>query len=182
MDFCNQSLLDVLDEYGNFTGQRASREEVHKLGLIHRAIHLYLVDEEDHLLMQKRAKTVDHYPNEWSISLTGHVDAGESSSEALYREVREELRLDPTTMKFDFLFSYRQEYTLHESYIDRHFNDVYFCQYSFRLENIHFNTNEVAGLERIPFKQFKDMVNIKESLISQIYAKEYAGLDYLGLI
>ena len=182
MSFYNQSLLDVLDEYGNFTGQRAPREEVHTLGLIHRAVHLYLVDEEEHLLMQKRAKTVDHYPNEWSISLTGHVDAGESSSEALYREVREELRLEPTTMKFDFLFSYRQDYTLHKSYIDRQFNDVYFCQHPFRLESIHFDTNEVARLERIPFKQFKDMVNDKESLVSQIYAKEHAGLAYLGLI
>jgi 16S rRNA (adenine1518-N6/adenine1519-N6)-dimethyltransferase len=76
-------LIDILDRYGNFTGKQASRKDIHTLGLIHRAVHLYLVDKKGYLLMQKRAETVDHYPNEWSISLTGHVDAGESSSEAL---------------------------------------------------------------------------------------------------
>jgi isopentenyldiphosphate isomerase len=171
-----------LDEYGNFTGQRASREEVHKLGLVHRAVHLYLVDEKGHLLMQKRAKTVDHYSNEWSISLTGHVDTVESSSAALYREVREKLSLDPTTMKFEFLFSYRQDYILCNSYIDRQFNNIYFCRYPFVLEDIHFNTNEVAGLMHMPLSQFKATVKNENSFLSKIYAEECAALEYLGLL
>jgi len=40
----------------------------------------------------------------FSISVTGHVDAGESSSMALRREIREELGLDPTKMNIDDLF------------------------------------------------------------------------------
>ena len=148
MNCNNQPLLDILDDYGNFTGQQASRKEAHRLGLIHWAVRLYLVDEENHLLIQERAKTVDHYPNEWSISLTGHVDAGESSSEALYREVQEELGLDHTTMKFNFLFSYRQDYTLHNSHIDRQFNDIYFCRYLFCIRRYSFQCKRSGWFSR----------------------------------
>jgi 8-oxo-dGTP pyrophosphatase MutT (NUDIX family) len=68
--------------------------------------------------MQRRVEQVDHYPGELSISLTGHVEAGENSSAALYREVQEELGLDSAIMKFEFLFSYRQDHTIHKTYID----------------------------------------------------------------
>ena len=57
------------------------------------------------------------------------------------------------------------------------FVDIFFV-----LEDIHFNANEVAGLVGIPLKQFKAMVDIKNSFLSKIYAKECAALDHLGLI
>ena len=182
MNMVSPSLIDVLDEYGNCTGQRASRKEVHQQGLIHRAVHLYLVDETNHLLMQRRSLKVDHYPGEWSISLTGHVDAGESSSAALYREVKEELGLDPVHMKFEFLFSYRQDHLTNQAYIDRQFNDVYFCKYPFRLDQIFFNTDEVSSLERISLSDFKTKVAEEGALLNQLYSRECEILIYLKLM
>jgi hypothetical protein len=85
-------------------------------------------------------------------------------------------------MNFDFLFSYRQDYTLCNSYIDRQFNDVYFCRYPFVLENIQFNVNEVADLACVPLDQFKVMVGVRNSLLSNIYAKECSALEHLGLL
>ena len=42
-----------------------------------------------------------------------------------WREVEEELGIDASQLKIDFLFSYFQEVVLDETYIDRQFNDVY---------------------------------------------------------
>jgi isopentenyl-diphosphate Delta-isomerase len=87
--------IDALDEQGYPTGEVLSRKEIHRLGKLHRAIHLYLFDQSNNLLLQKRSAQVDHYPNMFSISVTGHVDAGENSWEAVVRELQEELGLDP---------------------------------------------------------------------------------------
>ncbi|MCG8340009.1 MAG: NUDIX domain-containing protein [Cytophagales bacterium] len=79
--------IDVLDDYGNRTGKVLSRKEVHELGKVHRAVHLYLFDKSNQLLLQRRSHNTDHYPGMFSISVTGHVDAGESSSETVQREL-----------------------------------------------------------------------------------------------
>ena len=101
--------IDVLDDRGTKTGEVCTRKEVHALGKIHRAVHLYLFDQAHQLLLQRRAQQVDHYPGQWSISVTGHVDAGENSLQAVQRELQEELGIDPTRVNIAFLFTYRQD-------------------------------------------------------------------------
>lgn len=94
--------LDVLNDSGLRTGEVLPREEIHRLGKLHRAVHLYLFDLQGNILLQQRSAQVDHYPGEFSISLTAHVDKGESSSFALYREIQEELQLAPKADDMSF--------------------------------------------------------------------------------
>ncbi|MBP6952404.1 MAG: NUDIX domain-containing protein [Alphaproteobacteria bacterium] len=77
--------IDVLDDFEIRPGEALSRKEIHYLGKIHRAFHLYLFDKSKNLLLQRRSHMTDYFPAMFSISLTGHVDAGESSAVALYR-------------------------------------------------------------------------------------------------
>lgn len=174
-----QDHIDVLDEYGIRTGEILPRKEIHALGKIHRAVHLYLFDRSNHLLLQRRSLTTDHYPGMLSISLTGHVDAGESSSAALFREIQEELHLNPLQMRIHFLFSFRQDVTVSPSYIDRQFNDVYACWHQFDTEKIEFNPEEISELQLVPFTKFKEMVFKKDSPLAPVYATECNQLIYL---
>ncbi|MCC8416253.1 MAG: NUDIX domain-containing protein [Rickettsia endosymbiont of Gnoriste bilineata] len=107
---------------------------MHELGKVHRAVHLYLLSESNELLLQRRSYNTDHYPGMLSISMTGHVDAGESSSDALRRELREELGFNATDMKINFLFSFRQDVEVNPKYIDRQFNDVMFANVTLKLK------------------------------------------------
>jgi hypothetical protein len=71
-EFCNISdnerdLIDVLDEYGIRTGEILPRKEIHELGKVHRAVHLYLLSESNELLLQRRSYNTDHYPGMLSI-------------------------------------------------------------------------------------------------------------------
>ena len=88
-------LIDVLSDSGLRTGEILPRPEIHRLGKHHRAVHLYLFNSNNELLLQRRALTVDHAPGVFSISVTAHVDAGEFSSATVKREVEEELGLEP---------------------------------------------------------------------------------------
>ena len=84
--------FDVVDEDDNVIG-KASREECHKKGLIHRSVMFFVFNEEGMVLVTKRTKAKDFFPGYRSIVLGGHVHAGESYEEAVAREIEEEVGL-----------------------------------------------------------------------------------------
>jgi isopentenyl-diphosphate delta-isomerase type 1 len=86
----SEEFFDVVDEKDRVVG-RASREEVHRLGLFHRAVHIWIFDHNGYLLLQKRALIKDRHPGAWDCSCSGHVGAGESYEDAALRELSEEL-------------------------------------------------------------------------------------------
>jgi len=171
--------LDVLDDHGNPTGEVLSRQEVHAQGKIHRAVHLYLFDKSNNLLLQRRSLKTDHYPGMFSISVTGHVDAGEDSRKAVQRELQEELGIDGDDANIEFLFSFRQDVEISPTYIDRQFNDVYAGWIDLKLENIAFDAKEVSELKLVPFSEFEIMVKNKSSDLAPVHEEECARIVYL---
>ncbi len=178
MNWEMSNLIDVLSDAGLRTGEILTRAEVHRLGKCHRAIHLYLFNSYHELLLQKRALNVDNFPGFFSISVAGHVDAGESSSTCVRREVEEELGLDSSQLKFDFLFSFFQEAVLSETYIDRQFNDVYVTRTDINPETIRVDPSEVAEVEFVPFERFREMAIDGSNGLAPVYANECRDLVY----
>ncbi len=172
------NLIDVLSNTGLRTGETLSRAEVHRLGKYHRAIHLYLFNSKNELLLQKRSLTVDHYPGVFSISVLGHINAGEFSSATIRREIEEELGIDASGLKIDFLFSYFSEATLNETYIDRQFNDVYVTRADIDPKRIHFDPSEVSEVKFVPFERFRQMLSEEASELAPVYANECRDLVY----
>lgn len=172
------NLIDVLSREGLRTGEILSRTEVHRLGKYHRAIHLYLFNSKNEILLQKRALTVESYPGFYSISVLGHVNAGESSAETVRREVEEELGLDVDRLRFDFLFSFFQEATLSETYIDRQFSDVYITRADIDPAFIKFDPAEVAEIKFVSFERFREMVADHSSGLAPVYENECQDLIY----
>ncbi len=171
-------LIDVLSPTGLRTGEILSRAEIHRLGKPHRAIHLYLFNSKTELLLQRRSMTVDHAPGMLSISVLGHLDAGETSAVNVRREVREELGLDSSALQIDFLFSHYQEAVLNETYIDRQFMDVYVAWTDIEISTLRFDPAEVSELKYVPFSDFQAMVSDASSALAPVYANECRDLVY----
>ncbi len=94
--------FDVIDEKNEIVG-KASREECHKNGLWHRAVHIIIVNSEGKILLQKRSMKKDLYKGYWIDAAAGHVDHGESYEETAERELEEELGIKTRLVKlFDF--------------------------------------------------------------------------------
>lgn len=172
-------LIDVLSATGLRTGEILSRAEVHRLGKHHRAVHLYIFNSRNEVLLQRRSPTVDHFPGRFGISVTGHVGAGEYSAAAVRREAEEELGLDGSRLRIDFLFSFYQEAVLDETYIDRQFNDVYVTGADVDpTTSIDFDRSEVIEVRLVPFDSFLHMVENGGDGLAPVYANECRDLVY----
>lgn len=87
----SEELLPVVNKSGEVTGS-ASRGECHDgvSFLLHPVVHLHIVNREGKILSQKRSMNKKIQPGKWDTAVGGHVDFGETVSEALRREAEEE--------------------------------------------------------------------------------------------
>ena len=86
----DQEILDVVDESDRVI-DRVTRGEIHRKGLRHRAVHVFLFNEQRELFLQKRAAGKDTFPLCYDSSASGHVNSGEDYDCCATREVHEEL-------------------------------------------------------------------------------------------
>ena len=83
-------VFDVCDERDEIIGQK-TRQEVHRLGLRHRAVHVLVFNARGEMFLQKRSMQKDCFPGKWDSSASGHLDCGEDYDACAVRELREEL-------------------------------------------------------------------------------------------
>ena len=86
-------IFDVVDDHDEVVGS-ASRGSVHRQGLKHRSVHLLAFNQRGEVLLQKRSKRKDTFPNTWDSTVSGHVDSGESYDQAVIRESLEEMGIE----------------------------------------------------------------------------------------
>jgi isopentenyldiphosphate isomerase len=88
----SEETLDVVNDRDEVIGRR-TRREVHRLGLIHRAVHVLVFNAAGQVFLQKRSLKKDRQPGVWDSSASGHVDSGEGYDTCAVRELREEIGL-----------------------------------------------------------------------------------------
>ena len=82
--------FDVVDENDRVVSH-ASRHEVHRAKLRHRAVHVFVFNGAGELFLQKRSRWKDTHPGKWDSSAAGHVNSGDNYAATAPREMAEEL-------------------------------------------------------------------------------------------
>lgn len=85
--------LDIVSDDDKITGQ-ALRSAVHRQGLQHRGVHVFLFNERGEMLIQKRSADRAASPSLLDCSVSEHVKAGESYLEAAVRGLKEEMGVE----------------------------------------------------------------------------------------
>lgn len=115
-------LFPVVDAEGNIL-DAATREECHNGSRkLHPVVHLHIFNPKGELYLQKRPAWKDIQPGKWDTAVGGHIDLGEHTEQALYREAQEELGIT------DFQPQFIRKYVF-ESSRERELVFVYFTQY-----------------------------------------------------
>lgn len=87
-----REVLEIVDKECNPVSI-LNRENIHKKGFFHKAIHIFIFNENGEIYLQKKSPTVDENPGLWTSSVSGHVLAGEGVLISAQRELKEELSI-----------------------------------------------------------------------------------------
>ena len=128
-------LLPIVDENGNTIG-KTTRSEAHgPKRPLHPVVHLHLFNSQGKLYLQRRPLWKDVQPGKWDTATGGHVGYGENISNALMREVSEELGI--TGYPPSFLGKY-----VFESNVERELVHVFSTTFD---GEVHPNDEELDG-------------------------------------
>lgn len=137
-------LWDIYDKDKKPTGRTMKRNDwCLKEGEYHLSVLGVIQRLDGKYLITKRAADKAWAPGWWEVS-GGAAIAGETSEEAVKREILEETGLDVTNAEGGFLFSYHRE---NPGEGDNYFVDVYKYHMDFTEEDIKLQTEETNAFQ-----------------------------------
>ena len=155
--------FDILDENGNKTGKTKLRSEVHRDGDWHKAVHIWIINNNGDVLLQRRCATKDSNPNMLDISSAGHLSAGDDSLTGALRELKEELNLDINPEDLHFIKTLKRTSQYTATFINNEFDDLYILRTNKKIDDMKFQKEEISEIMYVPYKKFKKMVKNKQS-------------------
>ncbi len=135
-------IWDIYDEHKQLTGRTMQRNDWNmKPGDYHLTVLGVIRHTDGRYLITKRAADKSWAAGWWEVS-GGGVMAGESSKQAVLREVREETGLDVSGWDGGYAFTYRRD---NPDEGDNYFVDVYRFTGDFREDQLHLQQEETDG-------------------------------------
>ena len=160
-----EEYFDILDEDGHPTGKTKLRTKVHQDGDWHKAVHIWIVNDKQEVLLQKRSPNKDSNPNMWDISSAGHLSAGDDSLTGALREITEELGINIKPDQLQFIGTRKKASRYTQTFINNEFNDVYLLRLNLDLSKLHLQEEEVSAVKYVPLNEFKNMIKNKDKTL-----------------
>ncbi len=145
-----EELWDVLDCNGNPTGEIMKKydQKVFDRGLYHLGADIWIINNENKILIQKRSEHKKLDPNVWAMT-GGSVISGENSKETIVRESKEELniKIDPNDLKLLTKFKTGNVWV-----------DTYILKGDFNIDEMKFQEEEVSEAKWATFDEINQLV------------------------
>lgn len=125
---------------------------------------IWIVNDEDELLVQLRSYKDDNKPGTWCIT-GGAVDSGETSLEASVRELKEELGINVNKEQLIFIASERRQ---------RKFFEYYMLNLNTDINNLKINKEEVEEVRWISLSEYEH--DISNALNFQLFKNFYNNI------
>lgn len=163
--------IDIVDENNQNTGVIKEKEQAHEEGDFHRTAHVWIINNKDELLLQKRSATKKSHPNCWDISAAGHIKAGEDVLTGAIREMKEELDLLVDKEELQYIATVKSI----KNGKNKEFQYVYLVRCNKDIQEYHFEDGEVSEVKYIYYEELEKMVAERvEGLL--IHEEEYKYL------
>ena len=136
------------------------KQEAHIKGLMHRAFSIFIFNDKNELLLQKRAVEKYHSGGLWTNTCCSHPRKNETNIEAAYRRLNEEMGMSCVLNKV-FTFTYKA--VLDKGLTEHEFDHVFF---GFTNQKPKINTDEVAEYKYISIVNLEKTVSTRPELFT----------------
>lgn len=143
-----KEIIICVDKNDNEVGH-IEKMNAHIKGLLHRALSIFIFNEKNELLLQKRYSGKYHSPGLWTNTCCTHPNKDESTDDAAIRRLQEEMGFS-CDLKEVFSFMYYIKFD--NDLIEHEFDHVYFGRYS---NEISINPLEVEDYKWISLDNIK---------------------------
>ncbi len=144
-------LIDWYDKKGNHKGI-IDKAIAHKKGLWHKSIHVWIINDNNEVLLQKRCSSKSFYPNYWDCSFSGHVGESESCITSAIREGKEEIGLEVKEKDLTYLFTIK-EVLKWNNIVSKEFVEVYIMRKNVKIQNLIYQKEEVECAKYFKLKE-----------------------------
>ena len=136
----------LVDEKNNEIGTE-DKLEAHKKGLLHRAFSIFIFNDKNEILLQKRAESKYHSASLWSNTCCSHPYSDKSIIEYANLRLVEEMGIE-TNLKEVFSFIYKTNFE--NGLVEYEYDHVFFGKYN---SDPTLNIDEASDFRWINFKQ-----------------------------
>ena len=143
-----KEIIICVDKNDNEVGH-IEKMDAHIKGLLHRALSIFIFNEKNEPLLQKRYSGKYHSPGLWTNTCCTHPNKDESTDDAAIRRLQEEMGFS-CDLKEVFSFMYYIKFD--NDLIEHEFDHVYFGRYS---NEISINPLEVEDYKWISLDNIK---------------------------
>ena len=150
--------LSIYDENNISLGEKKERKIVHEQGLWHREIAVFILNEKNELLIQKRAANKKLAANKWALC-AGHIEASETIIEAAMREVQEEVGIKNLSPADFILFDIRKTEVLTDTVKNNHYKYCYILKTNLKENEFVIQEEE---LSEVKYVSFEDLINLTD--------------------
>jgi isopentenyldiphosphate isomerase len=159
-----EEFLEVYSTVGTKTGQKKSKSEIHRKGLFHSTVHVWIFTEEGNILIQKRSKKKELNPGIWDVSVAGHIKFNENIKKAAKRETLEETGININTKDLLKIGVYRS-INIHPTAIDKEFFHTYILKIDKNSIDLDYKNNEVDDLKFISIEEMESLIKEENNKI-----------------
>lgn len=141
----------LVDEHDNPLNYE-EKLKVHENGALHRAFSIFIFNDKNEMLLQKRALSKYHCGGFWSNTCCSHQRENEVLNDAAHRRLNEEMGFD--TEIFD-IFSFRYDILFENGLSENELDHIYVGNYE---NNPVINPKEVDDFKWIKYNELKEWI------------------------
>ena len=155
--------IEELDSQGEPTGRIVTREFAHNYGIYHQIVSLFIYNNKNEVLLQKRSSRKISNSSLWDVSVSGHSRYGEDDVATLIRKAKEETKYKINPKNMEFLVSYKEETEFNQKFLDKAFFNVYITKVSAPAQKV--SNLDVEETRFFTLAEIKDMMKSNKELV-----------------
>ncbi|WP_417370045.1 NUDIX hydrolase [Gelidibacter japonicus] len=153
-----EEYIDVLNADGSPTGKSRPKSEIHIKGHYHNTAHVWFYNSKAEILLAQRAASKTICPLLWDVSVAGHVDSGETITQAAVREIWEEIGICIPEAHLEKIGIYECFQSYPNGIKDNEFHHTFIAKIDYALNDFNLDKNEVEEVKFVSIPEFRKLL------------------------